>query len=282
MDNKLISIIEYGPTREEIKNRDAKRICTFIKINADGSSDFCCSNKAEPYTFIRPFLNYTEKKWIEETMICKNCLKKLESQYFINFENEIPLLLLQKGWCSEDEKKYRTFPLLIDIESKINFQDSDFMDPEKCWWKKFHFVIGIPIYWCKNFILHRTFLKGDQDQGIYNGPDYIFEDVKTKELIGFEIVSYKWNVFTSFRNVEQVEKHAIKNVFNTKSFDEQINEIKKIVSSKSDKKYYKCDKYYLGIVINDTLVDYEYYVAEILLNRYIEEHNGIFDGIFIL
>lgn len=50
--------------------------------------------------------------------------------------------------------------------------------------------------------------KGSSHQGNFNDPDYIFRDIKTNKLIGFEIVFYKWNVLDSFKNTSNIKEFA--------------------------------------------------------------------------
>lgn len=279
---KNVTYIGYGPEKREIAFRDENKICTSIRINENGESEFWCNNKCEPYVLIFPPMAEPIKCWWKQSMICNDCLFNLQKKYKIDFKEKIPKLLISKGWPPNKELEYENYTLIKDLQTKIKIEPKVIFDPEIIWWNKYEHLLGIPVYWLQNFILYKSFTKGNKEQGKYNGPDYIFKDKQNKMLIGFEIISYKWNIIDSFKEIEQAKKFARNKVFNSKSFDHQVEELKKYVNKKSNKKYFKCDEMYLGIVVNDTLMDYEYYVLEIILNKYIEENNLNFNGVLIV
>lgn len=279
---KNVFYIGYGPNNSEIRYRDKYRICTSIKINKNGETEFYCNNIAEPYEVIFPPMAKPIKIWQTDSMICNNCLNSLKEKFKIDFKQEIPLLIINKGWNSSDKYEYQNYTLIKDLKNKIKIDTNVFFDPEHVWWNSYEHLLGIPIYWLKNFVLYKTFTKGSIEQGKYDGPDYIFKNTKNNKLIGFEIVSYKWNFLNSFREIAQVKKFAKNKIFHSKSFNDQIEEMKKIVNNKSNKKYFECDEIYLGIVVNNTLIDYEYYILELVLSKYIKENNLNLNGVFIL
>lgn len=247
---------------------------------------FFCNNDVEPYIVSLIPLKHPIKIWIDQSMICDKCLDKLKNKYGVDFKNEIPKWYLQKGTHLYKEINYEDFPLIKELETwykNNNYNEYEyFFNPEIRWFRDIHFLYGIPIYWLKEFKLISCITKGSSHQGSFNGPDYIFKDIKTNKLIGFEIVSYKWNVFDSFKNTNNIKEFAKKHIFNTISFDDRINEFKAIIKNKSKKKYSPTDEIYLGIVVNNTLIDYEYYVLEIILNNWIEKENIKLNGVYIL
>ncbi|MGL5358076.1 MAG: hypothetical protein ACRC9U_03420 [Metamycoplasmataceae bacterium] len=278
----MITIIKYGPPKQEMIVRDIKRICTYIRINENRGSEFYCNNICEPYKFIFPPMAEPKKFWITQSMICSQCLVNLQKTYNINFEKEIIKTFLYKQWNSTEIHNYKNYSLIKSLKSKIKINSKSKLDPELAWWNKHDYLLGIPIYWLKNFILHDYFLKGSKKQGKFNGPDYIFKDIKNNKLIGFEISSYKWNLINSFREIEQAKKFAKKKIFHSTCFNDQVEELKKYIDNKSSKKYIECDEIYLGIVVSNTLVDWEYFVLEVILNEYIKKNNKTFNGVFIL
>ena len=99
------------------------------------------------------------------------------------------------------------------------------------------------------------------DQGNFNGPDYIFKDLNNRLI-----------------------KFTKNNIYNLSNFDERVKEFKEILINKNKKvdNYLKTEQIYLGIVVPNSLIDYEYYFLELILERYIKENNIKFDGVFIL
>lgn len=286
--NKIkYTFIDYGPMKEEIIERDRKRKCLSIQFNKYGETEFFCNNYVEPYN-IFPLIPLKKplKIWISYAMICNECLENLKNKYDINFKNEIPKWYLQRGTIEYNKIDYKNLPLIKDLElwfkNYKQYKNNYFFDPEIRWFRDINFLYGIPIYWLKEFKLISCITKGSLHQGSFNGPDYIFKDIKANKLIGFEIVSYKWNIFDSFRDISNIKKFAKKQIFNTFSFDNRIGEFKKIIKNKSKKKYSPTDELYLGIVVNNTLVDYEYCVLEIILNNWLKRQNIKLNGVYIL
>ena len=141
----------------------------------------------------------------------------------------------------------------------------------------------MPKYWLETFSLFDDALQEGKNQGNFNGPDYIFKDLNNR-LIGLEIVSYSWNLHRSFKSHDFAIKFAKNNIYNLSNFNERVNEFKEILRNKNKKvdNYLKTEKVYLGIVVLDSLMDYEYYFLELILEKYIKEINIKFDGVFIL
>lgn len=285
MKQNLLTFVGYGPDRNSIEKRDKERMCTSIRFNTSGESEFFCNNYAEPYVYFAPPLKKPIGIWIDQSMICDFCLIIYSLKYEIDFKLRIPEWHLTKGWKKYDLENFHEYPLIKSIKEKVsNKKNNSFLNPELRWWNDPRFIAGVPLIWLKNFKLKTSFLKSSSTQGTFNGPDYIFEDIKSLKSIGFEITSYKWNIFDSFSDVNAVKKFSKKEIFNTFSFDNRIQEFKKIINKKlkSEKNYLETDELYLGIVVNDTLVDYEYYILELILNDWLKKQNAKLNGVFIL
>ena len=268
----------------EIKIRDQLRLCTMRNFDSYGIPFFICQNKAKPFLFFVVPMIQPQFLWIDEAMLCDQCLDKLSKKYNIDFRYKAAHLIKWKNWSIENFKNIKSSLMIKSINEEIeNIKYSKvFTDPELYWWNQNKSLIGLPNFWFNKLKLKSIILSNSSNQGKYNGPDYIFKNIKTNEIIGLEIVSWKWNLFDSFKKEEEVKKYAKKNIFNSKSIDDEINELKKILEKKANKKYLKCDELYLGIVVTNTIADYQYYVYEIILNEYNQKINSIFKKIFIL
>lgn len=277
----MINLFDYGPTFSEIMERDKKRLCTSIKFK-NGSSYFWCDNICKPYLLSFAPLHKPLKIWIQQSMICENCLGNLKNKYGIDFKKEIPKKYFSKGWVGKNYRNLDNFSLIKKLNEISKEKNISYLNNETVWWKQIYFLLGLPFYWLNSFDVVETFEKGNKNQGNFNGPDFIFQNVLTKELIGFEVVSYKWNIFSTFKDSETAEKFAKEKIYNLKNFDERIEEFKNIIGNKIKKNYVKTDELYLGIVVSNTLVDYEYYVLELILDKYIKCNNLPLNGVFIL
>ncbi len=295
--------IGYGPSDEEIIERDKNKKCVSVRFKNNGDTEFFCNTDVEPFQFSLIPSKDPIYVWIPQGMICKKCLNDLKNKYNIDFDKEIPCWCIQKGhlnwqsrwaqkeipcWCIQKGALEYTkinpkdLPLVKELERLCKEHEyDDFVNPEVRWFKDVHFLYGVPIKWLREFEIVSCALKGSSSQGKHNGPDYIFKD-KSNKTIGFEITSYKWNIHNSFKKMESAKKFAKNKIFNIHSFDEQIDELKQILKKKSEKKYSQTDELFLGIVVNNTLVDYEYYVLEIILNNWIKQENIKLDGVYIL
>ena len=280
--NIQFSSIDYRPiNKNEIKKRNKLRLC--MMINDD--SLFICQNEAKAFLFFVIPMNKPQSIWLDQSMLCRECLNKLSKKYNINFHYEIVHLLKWKKWSDQNFQNIQYSLMIKTITKKINnikHLTKLFTDPEQYWWNQDRSLIGLPSSWFNKLRLKDVILSNSSKQGKYNGPDYIFENIITNEIIGLEIVSWKWTFFDSFKKEEQVKKYAEKNIFNSKSMDDEIHELKKILDKKANKKYLKCDELYLGIVVTNTIMDYQYYIYEIILNEYNQKINSIFKKIFIL
>lgn len=230
--NNIFSFIGFGPTVNEINLKNHNKECQRVRFNKNGETEFYCNNKV--------FVNYVRIipliKPIECYLaLCFECLEELRFKYKINFKKEIPILLyLSKAWTKYDKINYNKYQLIKDLNLLFE-NDKNFIDPEKRWFNDIDFLLGLPVNWLKRFKLYDSLLKGDCNQGELNGPDYIFEDISNNKLIGFEIVSIKWNIHHSFNDLEMVGKFARDKIFNLKSYDDRINEFKNIINCKSKK-----------------------------------------------
>ncbi len=259
------------PSIYEEKYRKINYLCLYTKI-IDGEWDFCCNNKVD-----------------NDLFICRKHIKGLSNKYNINFEIEIKNLLSKKPF-DEDECFRSEFiqsikeNLHVNIEENIFSYISIFLNPEIRWMYDRNFFIGLPKYWFDNLTYYSSTTKSSKEQGKENGPDFIFKDKTNNKLIGFEIVSYKWNITNQFKKDEQAINFFKDSIYNVNSIDSYIEEIIKIIKSKNEKskKYFKCDELYLGIVVNNTIMDYHYYLFEIILNKYIKDNNLNFQNLFIL
>ena len=283
MKENNFTIIHVGPSDEEIIERDKNKKCVSVRFNNYGNREFFCNNDVEPFQISLIQLDFPIEFWIPTGMICKKCLNDLKNKYNIDFEKEIPCWCIKKGALEYTKINPKDLPLVKELEKLCKEYESynDFTNPEVIWFKDVHFLYGMPFKWLSEFKVESCVLKGSSLQGKYNGPDYIFKD-KSNKTIGFEITSYKWNIHNSFKEMESVKKFASKQIFNTHSFDAQIDELKQKLKEKSEKKYSQTDELFLGIVVNNTLVDYEYYVLEIILNNWIKQENINLDGVYIL
>lgn len=286
MRNKnILCYLKSSPEPYEIRERDNKRICTSLKFDKNGNSRFYCNNKCSTYEYIVFPMTKPLEIWIPQTMICNQCLNNLENKFLINFKEMIPKLYFEKGWiCEKDFNYWYELKMIKSINEyfpNLSIYDAK-LDPEMYWWNEQYCIIGLPIYWLKNFVIDKYIGNNSNNQGKYNGPDFIFKDTNDNQKIGLEIASINWNIVNSFKKIDQIEKYADNKVFNVKSFDERVNLFKKVVFEKSKKKYINCDELYLGIVVTDTIGDYEYFVLELILNKYIKDEKLSLSGVFIL
>lgn len=280
--NIKFSFINYKQINlDEIKRRNQLRLC--MMVNDD--SFFICQNEAKPFLFFLIPMNKPESIWLDQSMLCDRCLNGLSKKYNLDFKYKIADLIKWKNWSNQNFQNVKYSLMIKTIIKKTNdikHLTTIFTDPEQYWWNEDRSLIGLPSSWFNKLRLKDIILSSSSKQGKYNGPDYIFENIITNEIIGLEIVSWKWTFFDSFKKEEQVKKYAEKNIFNSKSMDDEINELKKILDKKANKKYLKCDELYLGIVVTNTIMDYQYYIYEIILNEYNQKINSIFKKIFIL
>lgn len=86
-----------------------------------------------------------------------------------------------------------------------------------------------------------------------------------------------------FKNMEVAKTYHGK-LYNYKSLDEYINDMKELIKKKNVKvtEYQKCDSLYLGIVVGNTIIEYHYYVLEYVLNKFTLQEQLNFNGVFIL
>jgi hypothetical protein len=115
-------------------------------------------------------------------------------------------------------------------------------------------------------------------QGINNGPDYIFKNIK-EEYVGLEIVEMIKIEYNTFKNSDILEKRTFDTLEKFHSFNDILKDAKNILDKKELKlkNYKKTDKLYLGIVVPKIIIDYQILLLELLLNKETK-----FDGVFIL
>lgn len=124
------------------------------------------------------------------------------------------------------------------------------------------FITFLPCEWVKTFKLEKFIGKNTNNQGKYNGPDFLFIDKNDKE-VGIEITE---NAFDNFNiDIRKIKNHdkfitscfkksAKFGDFFTSNFIEFVKSIKKIIHSKLDKQYIKTDRLYLVIALKSTQV----------------------------
>ncbi len=284
-DDIYFSWMQNGPIGEEQLSKIKNNECTYTEYTNIGDYEFCCGNKISEYCFsLFPMLE-PKKINISGAMLCAEHLTFLSNKYNINFLDSIPRLLFEKGWIEQEyiEQNLLSFPLIIDLKNKIGFNnESDKYNPEFYWWNNHHALIGVPKMWLNDFRLLEYNGQNTKSQGKINGPDFIFKDTKTNKKVGFEITSFSWNVMIGVRELKQIKKIASKKVFRFRSLDDVVLNFKEIIDKKNRKHYVTCDELYLGIVVTDTIMDWEYYVLEIILNKYIKENKMKINGVFVL
>lgn len=273
MDRKnIIFLAENCPSKEEEENRINKNLCLYSKL-INGEWEFCCNNKVND-----PIIS-------ETIYICDEHIDLLNKKYNMDIKSEI----IKK--CNDffENKVYDLLnsPFVKSIYENVlkdkTLYSSYDVDPEKCWFLNINFLKGLPAYWFNKLIYFSSTLKGSKKQGKSNGPDFIFKNIDNKKLIGLEIVSWNWNLSDQFKNMEVAKTYHAK-LYNYKSLDEYINDMKEIIKKKNDKvtEYQKCDSLYLGIVVGNTIIEYHYYVLEYVLNKFILQEQLNFNGVFIL
>lgn len=270
--NTIIFLAENCPSIEEEKNRIYKNLCLYSEL-INGEWEFCCNNKVND-----PIISKT-------IYICDEHINLLDKKYGMNIKNEVNRkiddFIINKSY----DLLSSSFIKSICENLKINVPKTSSFDinPEKCWFLNVDYLKGLPAYWFNKLTYFDSTLKGTNKQGKINGPDFIFQNIDNKKLIGLEIVSWNWNISNQFKNEEAALKYHSK-LYDYESLDEYINHMKQILIEKSDKakKYQKCDFLYLGIVVANTIIEYHYYVVEYVLNKFIQEKQLNFDRVFIL
>lgn len=278
--SETITIMEQGYDRLDFKKRDMLKLCTYISFNEYNEPYFSCDNLCEKYKFFRIPFNSNEYKWIPESMLCRKCIIKFNKKYNIDLEQEIDYSF--NGWNVNSSKNIEKTLLFNSINEKISFDPIKIIHPEFFWIFSYSHLLGLPRNWFDTLILHESMSKGSSNQGKFNGPDFIFNDIRNNKLIGLEIVSYGWSVIKGINNEKYMKEYARELFNNNNSFDKKYNELKKILDKKNSKKYLNCNELYLGIVIPNSFADYEYYILEILLNKYNQSKHTIFNKIYIL
>lgn len=115
---------------------------------------------------------------------------------------------------------------------------------------------SIPIQWFCTFVFDK-YIGQMNEQGILNGPDFLFNDIKNNQKVGVEIAYLIKNRFTydrtKIKNIDNFRK-CLKNKLN---FNLVFDNAKKIIEKHSNSidKYVKCDKYYLLLLTSGNLQD---------------------------
>lgn len=277
---ETITFMEQGYDNLNFKKRDIQKLCTYISFNEYNEPYFSCNNSCEKYKFFRIPFNSCEFKWIPESMLCKNCIMQFNKKYHIDFENEIDYSF--KGWNINYSDAWENTALIKSFKDKVSFDLVKVIDPEFFWFFSKSHLRGLPRNWLDTFILHESMPKGSINQGKFNGPDFVLKNIHNNKLIGLEIVSYGWNIIKGIDNEKYAKEYTDKLFNNRNSFDKRLNDLKKILDKKNSKSYINCSELYLGIVVGNYFADYEYYILEILLNKYNQSKHALFNQIYIL
>ena len=300
MENKQIfTLIESPlPLKLEQEERNKNKLCQYCEINTQGDYYYTCQNHAKSYKI--KYKNLNRNIWINDAMLCQTHLTELSKKYEINFSEEIPKLYLDKDWAFDLDSHLNNncpnrFPKLLELEkTKLhkslvkqfikNEEDYrlNFCSSEMIWFMNPFYAISIPRRFWNSLILYDSALSKSSSQGKINGPDFIFIN-DSKDLIGLEIVSFKWNI-SNTKSEKASILFANNNVWNETNLDNKISKLKKILEEKANKskKYFKCKELFLGIVTGDVLMKYEYFLLEIIINDINKKNNYPFKSIFII
>lgn len=270
--------------------RNEKGICTFIHYDKFGNKFYSCKNKVSILTYFQIPMNKPIYIWIKNGMLCKKHINHLSNTYAINFKKEIPKLSLSKPntilinhRTNANEYSFTNSKMIKSLKKAFENQKIDkYFDPEHYWWNEKYCLMGLPKIWLDRLELINANNQNSSNQGKYNGPDFIFKDTKNEKIIGLEIVSWKWNTLNSFKKINQVKKYTKSKITNYYTLDDEIKDLQKILDNKVNKQYQKCNETYLGIVVKNTLVEWQYFVFELIINKHNEKINSIFQKIFIL
>lgn len=293
----LTWIGNVNPSDLEQEIRDKNKICQYCEENNDGEFCYICSNKVSEFEI--KFQNNIEKIWINNAMLCPFHLNKLSTKYKINFSEEIPKLYLEKGWMfdtlDKSKNSCKILTSILELENtklykslQSNFPIDkervmwDILDPEKIWFRLPGWAIKIPKKMWDSLTFYDSTLKKSSNQGLNNGPDFILKN-DNNELIGLEIVSFQRNIVDIF-NEPAFSSYANKEIYNAINLDDKVLELEKILDRKEEKskKYCKCKELYLCIVTYDTIMPYENFVLELIINAINKKKNHCFKNIFIL
>lgn len=233
-------------------------------------------------------------------MLCRRHLEQLSNKYKINFIDEIPRLYLEKDWVFEIKDKFtirnRDFITHFkELESTKLYKSlntiffngnerslNSLLDHELVWFSNPLFAIGLPRSFWETLSLYKYVNRSSNSQGIMNGPDFILLN-QNNEFIGLKIVSFQWNL-VNIKEQESIINYANKKVYNFSSIDKKIFGIEMILKEKiaKSKKYFQCKELYLGIIVNDTFLEYEYFILELIINNINKELDSKFKKIYIL
>lgn len=163
-------------------------------------------------------------------------------------------------------------------------------DPEFLWFLAKEKYNSIPVYWQKYFILKEYIGKGTK-QGEKNGPDFIFEDIKTKKTYGFEVFSFNNNMVHTNKPIKDFGKF-VKSAFPEKikrgkpaTLIDYINEIKEKIDNKLNKNwkgYKETDYKALGVVLLNSIPNEWYPILNVFFNTYYKNEDNKIERIIFL
>ena len=304
--NNVFEMI-VGPNEKEENERVLNKKCSFIEYDYNGKYKYSCNNNWKLY---KCKFGVNKINIRTNGMLCEKCIKKLSEKYNIDFKNELVFFYILKKLINSSPKFFNGNVYTQDELNKFELIISNREDPtqfklinsimeylkEDCYLTSFEdiknndelnwilnvsYLSGLPNYWLNNYKIKQYNGKNTSNQGKINGPDFIFLN-ENNEDIGFELVTYQKLIYSSFNEQKEFEKKMQQDVIHSLNLDDHYKELKNIILSKNQKQYFPCKEYFLGIVVSRTISEYEYWVLEILLNKFNYDQKTKFFWVFIL
>ena len=210
-------------------------------------------------------------------------LKIDKDKYYQYFYKEMLLIsitfqtkLLWSEIPSFDNEKYNDN--FGDIIKRIN---KGWMNNSEIWtFLRPHLLKNLPIGWIKSLKLEKYFGKdidgkNSSEQGIHNGPDFIFIDKENKK-VGIEVINLAKNFLTIDSGIKNKSMYA-STAFKTTGYEkllcgglQQFMEYirKEILEIKQSKNYVKCQRQYLVVILDSDEIGVGWHeIAEIIINN---------------
>ena len=294
MDNKILGVFDDYQANSIVDKKIKEGICIFYKspkkyLENDGCYLKVFYPKEKYQKFFGPIFH-----------LCGKHLRKIKKEFMIDLISDGTEWLKNKGYdkttshlfkCLEKENYTGLSDFFINA-NKIDFnlkksieeefinksKMEKFYDSEMTFWDNIFHFIGLPFELLNDFEFNEFIGNDSKSQGKNNGPDYIFKNIK-EECIGLEIVEMIKLNYDTFRNKDILKIKTFETLEEFNSFEDILKEAKNTLNKKEQKlkTYKKTDKIYLGIVVPQIIMEYQYLLLELLLNKETK-----FDGVFIL